>query len=256
MKTLKFLLLSATMTLLCWSGFSQNSDKYQMYAVHEDVVKPSMVGEYEAIMKEFKTVMDTYKNDIEGLQYLCATSDDFRYLFIWPIANMADLDKNPIMEVRAKMGAEKFDNLMARMDACYDKHGTYTLVLDKEMSYMPDGISQTQAGMPYRVYYYYYASPGNMAKLAKMGMKMKELVSRKNSGMHYRVYRSAFGSMDSFFLVAVSAKDPAHLAQLQMESEKLLGEERLKIINEILKYTSKFDTQNGWMREDISVTQN
>ena len=61
MKKLKTILLT-----LCMSFFSvtllqaQGNDKFQSYGVHEDVVLPSMVGEYETLLKELVGNINKY----------------------------------------------------------------------------------------------------------------------------------------------------------------------------------------------------
>ncbi len=256
MKSINTRLLSffAAVLILGYS-YGQEEKSYQGYAVHEDVVKPSKMAQYEAVAKEFTELMNKYKNEVDGLQYLCASTDDLRYLFVWPIDNMADLDKNPVGEVREKVGAEKFDKIMARMDECYDKHFTYTLTLDKKMSYMPEGISQTQEGMNYREYHYYYTTPSMMKKLADAGMEIKKYHEKNDSGANYRIYRSGMGTSDAFFMVAISAKDPADMAQRQQSMMAKLGPEYQTLLQNALKYSTRYEKQTGWIRPDLSVAQ-
>jgi hypothetical protein len=63
---------------------------------------------------------------------------------------MADIDK-PLFETLAeKMGADNLNDLSTRMDKCYEIEHNYMLELDKELSYMPGGITQTPEGEDYR----------------------------------------------------------------------------------------------------------
>lgn len=248
MNTLKKLLLLSFISMaIAGAGNAQNN---KLYSVHEDIVKPSMVGEYEKIVKELKDNLVKY--NIPGVQYIVTKTDDFRYLYVLPLNNMADLDKNLFLPLSEKMGKDKMGELFNRMDKCYDRHGTYTLVLDENLSYMPNGISQTQEGMPYRVFYWYHATPENLDKLAAAGKAVKDYHAGKQSKLHYRVYKSGFGPLDSYYMIAVSAKDPQHLAQMQVENNKLLGEAGAKLINDALLYTSKFETVNAWMMDELA----
>lgn len=247
------LLLGAMLMLFIGITYGQDKSNYQMYAVHEDVVKPSMLMEYEAVAKEFSDTMKKYIGEIEDLSYLCTSTDNLRYMYVWPIENMADFDKNPMAQVREKVGAEKFDDMMARMDKCYSSHTTYTIALDKNMSYMPEGISQTQDGMDYREFHYYYTTPEMHKKLAKKGMAIREYHASKDSGASYRVYQSGMGTPETFFMVAVSAKDPVHMAERSRDMMKKLGPEYQKMLNDALKYSSKYEKFTGWIRRDLSV---
>ena len=256
MKSIKLRLMPlVAAVLLVGNIYAQKEKSYQMYAVHEDVVMPSMVSEYEAVAKEFKEVMDKYKGEVADLTYLCASTDNLRYLFVWPIDNMAELDKNPLAEVRQKMGAESFDDMMERMDKCYSSHTTYTISLDKNLTYMPDGIEQTQEGLNYREYHYYYTSPSDMGKLAKKGKAIKEYHEKMASNSSYRIYRSGFGTPEAFFMVAISAKDPADMARRSQETMTALGQEYQKLLGDAMKYTSRYEKLSGWIRNDLSVTK-
>ena len=168
---------------------------------------------------------------------------------------MADLDKNPLGEVREKMGADKFDDMMARMDECYDKHYTYTLTLDKNLSYMPEGISQTQEGMNYREYHYYYTTPSMMKKSWKTAKEIRDYHANNGSDLRYRIYTNgAVGTTEAFFMVAVSAKNPAHMAEMIQASRKKLGPEYTKLLNKALSQSSRYEKITGWIRPDLSVT--
>lgn len=232
---------------------AQEKKEKKMFAVHEDVVMPSMQAEYEAVSKEFTDVMNKYKNEIEGLEYLAVSTDDMRYMFVWPIDGMADLDMNSMGEVREKMGAEKFDDMMARMDKCYTSHTTYTMSADTKLTYMPEGFSQTQKGQNYREFHFYYTTPGQMYDLAKIGKKINELHASKNSPNTYRVYRSGFGAPESYFMVAIAAKDARHFAEKSEANYKLLGKEFGDLRNKALKYTTRYEVKTAWIREDLSV---
>lgn len=249
----RMLVLFSALLILGFTYAQEKEKSYQMYAVHEDIVKPSKVTQYEAVAKEFKMVMDKYKNEVPDLHYLAVSTDNMHYMYVWPIDSMADLDKNPLAEVRNKMGADKFDDMMARMDDCYSSHTTYTMTLDKNMTYMPEGISQTQEGENYREFHYYYTSPAKLNNLAKKGMAIKEFHASNNSPASYRIYRSGFGAPKSFFMVAVSAKDPSHMAQKSQEIYTKLGPEYQKALNEAMNYTTKYDKVTGWIRPDLSV---
>lgn len=241
--------------LLMGMSYAQEKKEKKMFAVHEDVVMPSMLSEYEAVSKEFTAVMNKYKNEIADLEYLSVSTDDMRYMFVWPIDNMGELDKNPIAEVRNKVGAEKFDAMMDRMDKCYTSHTTYTIAMDPYLTYMPEGFSQTQKGHNYREFHYYYTTPGDMNKLAKVGKKVAELHASKNSPNTYRIYRSGFGAPESFFMVAISAKDAKHMAERSEANNKLLGQEFNELRNKALKYTTRYEVKTGWIREDLSVSK-
>jgi len=188
MKTLKNTLILTFLLCLTSNLFQAQNNSYW---IHQDNVKPSMVGEYEKIANEF---IAACKKHNAQTSWLTATTSDFRYMYVTPIENMAELDKDPYTEMAKAMG-DDFGDMFNRFNKCYDSHGSYIITMDEELTYMPDGISQTQEGQNYRKYIYLYYTPENHAKL-KEGMKaVKEMFASKESKEHYRIYRSGFDIM-------------------------------------------------------------
>lgn len=253
MRTCKsFIIALAIAMVIPLSLSAQDAPKNQAYHIHEDVVKPSMVGEYEAICKEFLGHMKSY--NIQGAKWIAASTADSRYLYVQPIDNMADLDKNPISQLAEKMGKEQVGDLFDRMDKCYDTEQDYVVVLNEELSYMPDGISQTVEGENYRKWHYLYVSPENRGIVKKKMKAVHDLFTSKNSAVHYRVYKSGFGTRGEFYLVSVAAKDPVDYAQRAAENDVLLGEDGKLVFQELFGSLLRYEEVVGYMRPDMAYT--
>jgi hypothetical protein len=134
MKTSKLIV-----TLICLAGytfcFTQFGENMQAFSVHEDQVKPDKVQHYESAMKAVKD--ELAKHGIAEAVWLTAASTDFRYIHLAPISSMADLDKTLFAALNEKIGESAAEKLWGQFDECYDSHGNYVLLLDKELSYMP-----------------------------------------------------------------------------------------------------------------------
>jgi len=246
MKTIKNVLLS--MALLCF--MTNLSFAQQLYNVHQDNVKPSKVRDYEKIAKEFNEACKEHNVDAN---WLAVSTSDFAYLYVTPIENMADLDKRPMAEMAKAMG-DKFGEMFNRFDECYDSHGNYILVSDEKLSYMPDGFTQTQEGQDYRDYFWIHYLPKNGKKIRE-GMKaVRDMFEAKGSKSHYRVYRNAFGSMDNYYLVAISSKDKIDSAQREKANEELLGPERFETFYKVFDYAERMEETTGYIRRDLSYS--
>ena len=209
-----------------------------------------MVGEYEKIANEF---IAACKKHNAQTSWLTATTSDFRYMYVTPIENMAELDKDPYTEMAKAMG-DDFGDMFNRFNKCYDSHGSYIITMDEELTYMPDGISQTQEGQNYRKYIYLYYTPENHAKL-KEGMKaVKEMFASKESKEHYRIYRSGFGIMESYYMVAISAKDEIDSATRGKANDELLGDGRHEVFANLMKYVSRFEELSREIRPDLGYS--
>lgn len=252
MKNFKSTLLITVIFLLSQNIANAQDDKFQAYWVHEDEVKPSMVTEYEKAVKEL--IVNCKKHDVQSTKWITTTTEDNRYLYVMAIENMADLDKKIFKSLEEKMGKENFGSLMTSLDKCLDKRGDYILYLDKEKSYMPQGITQTPEGKNYRKFLYYHVTPENYRMFLEKGNAIKTLFKKKESKVYYRIYRSGFGTMGNFVMVAIAAKSAGDFEQMTKANMELLGEESQKAFSELLKYTSKYENFSGRMRPDLAYS--
>lgn len=251
MRTLKFKLLLAVLLLLPFTLLqAQEDNKSQAYWVHEDVVKPSMVAQYEAVCKDLTSNMK--KHNIQEVHVLVSNTADNRYLWVSPIENMAQIDKPVFATLASKMGSDKMSALFDRMDKCYDTEHNYVIHLDKELSYMPDGITLTPDGQEYRKFHYYHYTPGNEDAVREKAAAIKELYKSNGSKVHYRVYKSGFGTRGAFYMVAIAAKDAADYANKIAENNKLMGQEWQNLYSDFMSTLINYEVVEGRMRPDMA----
>lgn len=240
------LLLSMSFTLM----FSQ-----QKFHIHEDVVKPSMTAEYEAVLAEFNKL--TKEHPIEDFNMMVFQGSDNHYFYISPIESHADLDKpSPIAMLAEKAGKDKVYALFDRMDKCYDTERDYVLVLDNDLSYMPDGMTLTPEGQNYREHYKIYVSPGNRNEVQEKMAAVRKMFADNQSKMHYRVYKSGFGTEAEFYLVSVAAADELDMAQKAKANRELMGDDGQSMMFEMFQTTLNIVETEGFMRPELAVTSN
>ncbi len=253
MKNIKSLLFTGLAFLLTHGLIhSQDDNAPQAYWVHEDVVKPAKVQDYEKICKELLSNMKQHK--ISTFSSIVTNTDDNRFLWVSPLENMADLDKPVFADLSEKMGKEAMSNLFNRMDECYDTEQDYVLYLSKKLTYMPEGISQTTEGEDYRKFHYFHITPGNRKIVSQKMEAIKAMFSSKGSKLSYRVYKSGFGVRGEYYMVAVSAKDAADYAAKIKSNNELLGEEWIKLYGELQSSLLKYENITGRMRPDMAYS--
>ena len=165
--------------------------------------------------------------------------------------SFADMDKDGFATLSEKMGKEKMYELFQRFNPTYDEHGDYMVYLHKNLSYMPGGVSQTIEGENYRTLYYNYVTPENDANYIGVLKKMKAAFEKNNSKMNYRVYKTGFGVMGTYYMIAVAAESNLANAQTGDENWNLMKDDFDPLLKEMSKYTWKMDEKRGWMREDL-----
>ncbi|APG59799.1 hypothetical protein [Christiangramia salexigens] len=248
--------IMAVLALLLFLNFNLNAqeDRYQLYVVHEDRVKDGMIEKH---MEADKALLKAAKqNEMKDFSWISFQSDDNRMLYLSPIENFAELDHNPFKDLEDKIGEEEMDKLLEAFSNTYSEHGDYVLILDKELSYMPEGITQTPQGEDYRQLDFYHIPPGKDDKAEELARSVKDLYSKKGSKLNYRLYKSSFGVMGNYYMVAMSAKSADELAKLRNENDNLVGDEGKKLMEEIQKTVSKIETLTGKIRPDLSYMNN
>ncbi len=106
MKTIKTSLIILILVLL--APISTSAQK--MYRIHEDVVKPSHVVEYESVVGELLAMVK--KHNLQDVKWITSVTNDSRYMFISSMENYAELDKpNFVSALIEKEGKEKIYDL-------------------------------------------------------------------------------------------------------------------------------------------------
>ena len=237
------------MTLLFAFNIS-NAQDYQptMFAVHTDNVKFGMMAQYEEAAKELKAHCD--KHNLEGANWTAISVEDGRYVYVTPIKNMADLDKNPMGNLGEKMGKDELGKLFDKMDDCYDSHSDAVVHYRADLSHIPEGYNTE--GKNHREYHFMYYSPRHSKEMNEAMGNVKKLFETKGVKNGYEVYHSGFGSEESYYMVAIAGSDDMSIAKGGMENDKLLGEEKDAIFWEVIKLATKYDQVEGTVRPDLS----
>lgn len=221
-----------------------------MYWIHEDRTKPPMSNKQESVDKELIAALK--KHEITDISWFTMVSLDYRYFYISPIENMAAFDKDPFGSLSEKIGQKERDKIFAKYQNCYETHGDYVIILNKDLSYQPDGINVTPIGKNFRNNTYYHFTPDNAEKARELAVKFKELYTRKNSKLHYRVYSDGFGVMGTYFMVAAAAESPEDYERMVVDNRLLLGDEGAELYRELEETISSLEVVRGYIRPDLS----
>lgn len=249
MKQLKLSLIAVIMLMAPYLTQAQEEKNVQAYWIHEDRVKPSMTDEYEQVAKDL--VAACKKHNVQETRWLTLAQDDNSYIYITPIKNFAELDKNSLATLNEKMGDDKVGELFSRFNPMYDEHGDYIIYLHKDLSYMPGGVSQTIEGQNYRTLYYNYVTPEHDKDFLMAVKNIKKAFEKHNSKMHFRVYKTGFGVMGTYYMIAVAGENSLEMAKAGDANWELMKEDFGPLLKELSKHTWKMEEKTGWMRPDL-----
>lgn len=221
--------------------------KNKKYVVHEDVVKPSQMMNYEKASKKFAETMREHSGPES--QFLAVSLDDMRYLFVSPIENMAALDNNPFASLEESMGKEAVSELFKIWDGTYETHKDYIVNLSNDLSYKSGEIYEE--GVNFRHFDYFYIDPDKSAEAKKIAKEWKELYTSKNIPYGYRVYTGGMGT-EPMLMVVEWAKSPSEYYANQEKIMEMLGDDASELYGRTLEITKRRESHEGWIRPELS----
>ncbi len=251
MKIAKTIIIALAIVLTANLAKAQDNN-LQSFWVHEDVVKPSMVASYEKVCKDLTANLK--KHRIKGAGMIVTNTVDHRYLWVSPIASMADINYETFKTLSEKMGPGEMSAMFDEMDKSYDTEHDYVIVLDEELSYMPEGMTQTPEGQDYRKFHYFHYTPANEASVREKALAIKQLFDSKGSKVHYRTYKSGFGTRGSFYMVAIAAKNAVDYETKIAENNTLLGEKWGEVFGDFQSSLLQYEIVEGQMRPDMAYS--
>ena len=250
-----FTLLLAVLLLqvFVWNVSAQEEgakSKDKLYVIHEDIVKPSKVAEYEKAAKGFAEALA--KADMHNLKNLVIQTDDMVYSYVSEVENMASLDERPFKELKEKMGEEAFDAMFDAYNGTFESHRNFMVRLRDDLSYTPEQSEESTEEMNFRHwdFVHYFPDKGDEAK--EISKEWVELYKSKKSPMGYRTYTGGLGTDTPFYVYVAWAKDAQDFHAQNDKNRELLGDEGKDLWQRTLAITRKFEHKNGRIRPDLS----
>ena len=252
-KILILVVVGLLVNLCALNVYAQEEESQgQLFIIHEDVVKPSMVGKYEEATKS--VIAKLKANNMTSISYRMAVTDDFHYHWVSEIENLAALDENPWQELEKKIGEDEMKAVWDGYDETEDMHHTFLVRLRPDLSYTPENAGGDSEGMNFRHWDWYYIEPGKGAEARAIAKEWHDLYTKKNIPTGYRIYTGGLGAEVPLYVVIQSAKNAADFEARNAKVNELLGEDAQDLMQRTMAITRKFDTKTGWMRPDLSYT--
>lgn len=221
-----------------------------IYAVYTYEIMPEKVKAEEAFVKEMKSKLKEY--NVKGPTWSTAVTNTNTFMYIMPLKNMAQLDENPWKAIVEKMGEKNWKKLTDKAKGHESSFSSSALVLDSELSYMPNGLSVQTPGKDFRAWNIFHIKPGKYDEAKAIAKKIKAVYTNKNAQFHYRVYHNKFGG-DGYTLVVVSShKNMGDYYETAETARTLVEKDVEALYDEFLTYVAKQERQYGTMRPDLS----
>lgn len=225
-----------------------------LFAIHEEMVKPSMLAQYELANADFQKLVAEHKATMPHFRYLAFEGEDHNYLFLAPIA---DLNGHTAIgadfAALAEVAGPRMADVFARSNAAIESWSEFVIMLDPSLSYQPAQPRITLESTTYRRVDFYHLLPGKEAEADAIARDFLALYKAKNLPNPYQIYKGVLGGEMPTLIVVAAGKDAVDFVQAEAADRAALGETAKALFARALAITRRFETRRYVLRPDLSV---
>jgi hypothetical protein len=222
--------------------------KAQLYYVYDFVVKPAMVSQFEAGVKQ----------EIElgsPIPWGAFSTDDFHYYFLTPIHDYAGIDsmEKADNDWSAKIGKEKLDALMKSYEGTFEYYKAEVIRFLPELSYAPKALSPKQEEGNFMSWGFANVEFGKGKEFRDVMKQWVALYDSNKIPMGWNTFVGVMGVEVPLYGWAESAKSPAQYWTEDEKAMKTIGEARVtELYKKTMALCRKFESKTGQARPDLS----
>jgi hypothetical protein len=233
------------------AGAPAQEKQSQMYLVEECLVKPSADAAFYGLEKDFIAICQKLK---WPMAWKCYASDDYRYYFVMPMANLAEV------ESYFKAGAEFFAKNSAEIKPVLDKFSElgeydryFILNFAPELSLIPEKprFKPDETGFFY--FDIWYIKPGKEAEFEKAQREGIPDAKKKGVKDTWLCFVGGLGTEQPVYYMA----GPDTIVDFYKHNEemwKLMGKEASEMQQKALLLCRKRESAMAWYQSELSYT--
>lgn len=253
-KVLILLAVVLTVSLWAFAALPQDEEpKAQLFFVTEEVVKPSIVGKYEALAKEYVAKCIKHKSPYPFYTF---STDDFHYYWAFPVKNFADIDNlfKAGAEMVEKEGIEQWQEMMVKFGQTLYSYHRFVVRYMPQQSYIPSNPRLKPEESKFCYWTFIYVHFAKEIEFEKLCQEWVDLYKSKNIADGWSIYVGDIGTDLPIYVFHESGKNAADYFRQSEENQKLLGEEAKALSKKTLSLIRKLEIKTGWSRPDLSYT--
>jgi hypothetical protein len=220
--------------------------------IHEEIAKPSMLGDYESTTKELGAMLRA--NNIP-FHFDVASTDDFHYYYFTPINGFADLDKivqTFFVDLPKKAGAQKVGDLMRRGGASMEMTREWVFIRRDDISYKPAKPRIAPGQATYFQYDVYYLKPGMEEMVEPISREWAAALQAANISNGFTLYQGILGGEMPAVVVVHEGTSMADLVDHANKDMGTLGDTGRALIAKTFGAVRRFETKYARLRPDLS----
>ncbi len=230
----------------------------QMFIIHEEVARPSMIGQYESSTRDLLAALSEKKADPAVFRWTAFSTPDFHYLYVAPIANFAGVDTmtQGWMNMGQTLGKERWADLNRRNGAAMSSFNEFEVVRRQDLSYVPAAPRLKASEVAYVHWSFYYLDTARSEdEIDQVAKDYASLFRSKNITDPFTVYQALNGTDLPFLVVSTPARSAADYYSEEEHNAAILGADERPLAARALSMTRRFEVRDGMVRSDLSAPQ-
>ena len=230
----------------------EEQKKFQPYYLFEDIVKPSMVMQYEEGMKEYMALLAEQQYPYPMNLY---STDDFHYYGVTPVENYAEIDSmdRALNKVVINAG-EKWGEVWDKLVGTYPYERRQIIIFSSALSYIPEEPRLKPEEGNFVYWGFGYIELGKQSEFNEIFTKWVDLYKSNNISDGFNTFIGGFGTEQPVKIWMMNGKDAADFWNQNKVNNEILGEEADILWGKTLNVLRKFEYKTGRFRPELSYT--
>jgi len=222
----------------------------QLWFSHRYVIKPSMVNEFEASLKEM--VAYSKKHSYQYPWYALITDNYHAYIVI-PVKDKNDIDNvSKTWGELAKKVGKPWQDIAKNYINSYEYYVNFLMRHKPDISYIPEKAQGEQEEANFYVWHIDYVIPGKEAEYEAIYKEWADMNKSTNYSGAYNLYVVEMGLDGPVYIGEASGKSLSQWYKGNEEFWKEVGEEGQARQERRRKLIRKHETKHLWYRPELS----
>jgi hypothetical protein len=251
---MKRLSLAALGILFSVAAFAADPPKPQLFVVHEEVVNPSMIPQYEGATRDLIKAFADKKLASSSFAFNAFMTMDMHYIYLTPIANWAQLDSiwKDWMSASDMIGKDRWTDIQKRGNGAMTSYSEIVAARRDDLSYKPENPRLKPEDEPFARVDYYYLLPGTEQQAEQVAKDYVALFKEKKIPDGFTIYMAMSGQDLPLLVAVIPAKSAADFAATDEKTAAALGDALRVLQGRALSLTRRLEHKDTFFRPDLS----
>jgi hypothetical protein len=228
--------------------------KPELYLIHEEVARPSMLSQYESVTRDFLNAFTEKKADPKVWGMNLYMTNDMHYIYVIPISNWAVMDAMPQnwASMSQAIGKDRWRDLMTRGNSAIYSYDETVAVRRPDLSYVPANPRLKQDEQKFVHLMFYYIDAAKTDEAEQVAKDYAALFKAKNITEPFTVFQALSGTDLPLYVVSVPAKSASDYYATDDRVNATLGADIRPLQARAMSVARKLDYRDATYRPDLS----